>query len=880
MANRRQQPPDYYEVLGVRFDATDDELRSAWRVAAKRWHPDTNRSPEAHRMMARLNEAWEILGDPDQRAKYDKQRDPGSTRENRHRSQGSDNEGARHQRRSSSSEGSRGSGQSDGRRRQREDRKTRRERERRGRKSMEDEERRRHAEEDLRRREEELRRREEEMFKREDEARRARERKRRIQEQTEQAARQQENLKRRQPSGPGFIRRHFYCVGWVVILLITGGGWLLSTYGEDWYEQLRSLGDSISFVSRTPSPVTTLVDQSPSPAPTATPGPTGAYSALPTPDATPAIETNEIATRALWTALRGRTTRDEVANLISLGADVSDRNHRQTMFELAVDRGIQSSIVQLLSVGVRPQEATRALWSRLDRGGNPQHELVLYLIGLGADVTAIGQYGSTMFERAMSGDYEDSIVQLFAAPLSVDAATRGLWSALERGTTRAEVEHYIGFGADVTEPDSDGRTMIEYATERGYATPVQQSLSEGSSVETTTEVLWSALERGTTPGEVAKLIGRGADVTVPNRGKTMFEFIVNRGESDSLAQLLSADLSVEAATGALWSKLYRTENRPTFDEIIDLIGLGADVSVLNSRGETMFEYAVGNYYETSVVQLLSAFLSNEGATAALWSALVRGTTPEEVEYYVGQGADVSEPNSNLETMSHFAVARGYSAEVLEVLESAGRASQPTPNATLIPIAPDLTAQGSGSETLFSRRLRDTVSIGGLQSCLRWGRSAQRLAIATEVSSGGVEFSFVVPPASDWSIGFVYHIDNPYGSNFYSHTATFIAASSETGVQATHRTVGLNGLRYEVEPIPITDFLFNVSEGALNNVSIHTDRTGTELELNGTSVLSVPGYQLRPRRGPLMICAGILMDEPEDYSIEVVGLRAWTDEAWR
>ena len=550
--------PDFYEVLGVRFDATDDELRSAWRVAAKRWHPDTNRSPEAHRMMARVNEAWEILGNPDRRAQYDKQhhqRDSGSTRQNRYRSQGSENKGGRHQRQSSSSEGSRGSGQSGGRR-QREDRKTRRERERRGRKSMEDQERRRHAEEELRRREEELRRREEEMFKREDEARRARERKRRIQEQTEQAARQRENLRHPQQSGPGFIRRHFRCVGWVVMWLIIGGVWLLSTYGEDWADQLRRLGDSISFVDRTQLPGTIFVEQSPLPVPTATPGPTSAYSALPTPDATPAIETNEIATRALWTALRGHTTRDEVANLISLGADISDRNHRQTMFELAVERGTQSSIVQLLSVGVRPREATRALWSRLDRGGHPQYELVLYLIGLGADVTAIGQYGSTMFERAMSGDYEDSIVQLFAAPLSVDAATRGLWSALERGTTHTEVEHYLGFGADVSELDSNGRTMIEYATERGYGTPVQQSLSEGLSVETTTEVLWSALERGTTPGEVAKLIGRGADVTAPNNlGMTMFEYVVSRGESDAMAQLLSAGLSVEAATGALWSKL-------------------------------------------------------------------------------------------------------------------------------------------------------------------------------------------------------------------------------------------------------------------------------------------------------------------------------------
>lgn len=875
MANLRQQPPDYYEVLGVRFDATDDELRSAWRVAAKRWHPDTNRSPEAHRMMARVNEAWEILGDPDQRAKYDKQRDPGSTRENRYRSQGSDNEGARHQRRSSSSEGSRGSGQSDGRRRQREDRKTRRERERRGRKSMEDEERRRHAEEDLRRREEELRRREEEMFKLEDEARRARERKRRIQEQTEQAARQQENLKRRQPSGPGFIRRHFYCVGWVVILLVTGGGWLLSTYGEDWYEQLRSLGDSISFVSRIPSPVTTSVDQSPSPVPTATPSPTGAYSALPTPDATPAIETNEIATRALWSALWGRTTYDEVVNLISLGADVSDRNHLQTMFEYAVENGKQSSIVQLLSVGVRPMEATRSLWSVLDSGNNLDHDLVLYLISLGADVTATKSSGTTMFERAMSKDYEMSIVQLFSAVLSIDAATRGLWSALERGTTRTEVEHYIGFGADVTEPDSDGRTMIEYATERGYGTPVQQSLSEALSIETTTEVLWSALERGTTPGEVAKLIGRGADVTAPNNlGMTMFEYVVSRGESDAMAQLLSAGLSVEAATGALWSKLYRTENRPNFDEIIDLIGMGADVSVLNSRGETMFEYAVGNFFETSVVQLLSAGLSAESATAALWSALIRGATPDEVEHYVCQGADVSEPNSNLETMLYYAEARGYAENVLDALKSACRMPHPTPTASDNLITPELTMRGS--ETLYGRTPSNRGSFGGPGGCKLGG--PQNFDIGSGVTSGGVEFSFEVPPTSDWSIGLFYHVGSPYKGDAY--TATLLFGHSEVGVETSHWSALQSGVVYSVPPVPLTAATFDNSAGAFNSVAIRTGRDGTKLEVNGTLVLDVPGHELRPRRGYMAICAGIIRDEPEEYSIEVAGVRAWTDVAWR
>lgn len=71
MADERPPLPDFYAVLGVGFDATNDELRQAWRTAVKQWHPDTNRSPEAHGMMTRINEAWEVLGDPERRAEYD-----------------------------------------------------------------------------------------------------------------------------------------------------------------------------------------------------------------------------------------------------------------------------------------------------------------------------------------------------------------------------------------------------------------------------------------------------------------------------------------------------------------------------------------------------------------------------------------------------------------------------------------------------------------------------------------------------------------------------------------------------------------------------------------------------------------------------------------
>ena len=63
--------PDYYGTLRVAPDASDRELRSAWRAAAKQWHPDTNDAQDAATMMRRVNEAWQVLGDRDARAVYD-----------------------------------------------------------------------------------------------------------------------------------------------------------------------------------------------------------------------------------------------------------------------------------------------------------------------------------------------------------------------------------------------------------------------------------------------------------------------------------------------------------------------------------------------------------------------------------------------------------------------------------------------------------------------------------------------------------------------------------------------------------------------------------------------------------------------------------------
>lgn len=63
---------DPYLTLGVSRTATTEQIRRSYKQLAREWHPDKNPNPEAEKRFVDINQAYEVLSDPEKRKKFDR----------------------------------------------------------------------------------------------------------------------------------------------------------------------------------------------------------------------------------------------------------------------------------------------------------------------------------------------------------------------------------------------------------------------------------------------------------------------------------------------------------------------------------------------------------------------------------------------------------------------------------------------------------------------------------------------------------------------------------------------------------------------------------------------------------------------------------------
>lgn len=63
---------DYYDILGIQKDASEDDIKKAYRKQALRYHPDKNKSPGAEDKFKEIAEAYDVLSDPKKKDIYDR----------------------------------------------------------------------------------------------------------------------------------------------------------------------------------------------------------------------------------------------------------------------------------------------------------------------------------------------------------------------------------------------------------------------------------------------------------------------------------------------------------------------------------------------------------------------------------------------------------------------------------------------------------------------------------------------------------------------------------------------------------------------------------------------------------------------------------------
>ena len=859
MADERPQLPDFYAVLGVGFDATEAELRSAWRTAVKQWHPDINPSPEAHSMMTRINEAWEVLGNPERRAEYDtlyftmraalaneerKQREEERLeRERRERLRRQEQERKRREEERRAAAERREKERQERLKRERERRRAENEKREKERQEREQRERLRREAEERRKADLERRRREQERIEKE----------RREQQRQEDEARQKSEGGRESRGQRGGFRKVPFWVGFV-------GGIALSAL------------IAVAIVILLPQ-LEGLLNQ----------------------DQTVLVET------AGWGTIRA--TGDGSIDCSASAGGV--RNVAAVGEFPSVEASFLTPDVKSWSAGFLYHSSAAGYSIAAVRRSGENFVVVNWTrVGLAEVANQEARFRSDLLHSSHSKvpntlrmEMSDIGVTLFVNDVALAHVPRhdlrptssavhfcaGIFSAEPTYTLQ-----FIGLRGTVSE-DSVVRGRVNGYQHWPPTIPVDQqgrrmitTARVGSVAAASTGTIDCSSRLGGPRNEVAsgETFAAEADISVPVGTNWSIGFLYHVSESGYSVALVRRRASTletlawtqERASTIGWreSKINPDLIRPANSDLSNILRIE-----VSETGATFVlnEAALAHVPPSELrpnasdVHFCAGFFDDEPPYTVRYSSL-RGTIDETVMSSIPTPRVIrvkATPKPTPRIVYVTATPRP-TPRIVYVTAT----PRPTPWPTPVPFptatpgsANELTHRGAGT-------LHQDVSDGFI-GCPEW--TSDPAYLSSNATSGSIEFSFDVPVASNWSIGLLYH--NRIGSD--NDAATYVFKRQDNaGVRVGHWTRVRGDVVDSVYPVAVLSGAFDSTVGSRNKVAIRTDHDGTEVKLNGRFALKVPVTELRPRAGTMEVCVGFLTGESEDYSIDYTGLRAWSE----
>ncbi|XP_062537482.1 uncharacterized protein LOC134205855 [Armigeres subalbatus] len=365
---------------------------------------------------------------------------------------------------------------------------------------------------------------------------------------------------------------------------------------------------------------------------------------------------------------------EAVLLLIDEGADIEQSDESgKTAMHCAASNGRVDVLRTLIARKTRIDVVDEHERTPLICAAEEDHsEAVLLLIDEGADIKLSDELGKTAMHYAASNGRVDVLRTLIARKALIDVEDEDgrtpLICASEEDHSEA-VLLLIDEGAGIERSDELGKTAMHYAASNGRVDVLKTLIARKAKIDAQCEDGWTPLHYAAEKGHidaVALLLDKGADIELSGKyGTTAMHVAAYNGRVD----VFEALVAVKARIVKFSTSLHCAVLNGQIDAVVRLIDNGADIELLDKRGQTAMHYAAsygrGDVLRTLITKKARVDVQDEDGRTPLHYAAHIGHISVVVSL-LDVGADIELADKSGKTAMHYAAANGR-VDVLSAL---------------------------------------------------------------------------------------------------------------------------------------------------------------------------------------------------------------------